>query len=145
MAKVQTDDKIMQLVEKELEKNPDQSVDELFEKATKVDKSIEKLSKRQFNARYPLQVKRRKGGTRKKKKKKTTKAGKKRTGGRRSTRTSSGTGASGAASSGGREAVRATLMKFASEMAASEERRDLVKFLAGVDRYVDEVLKAAGK
>lgn len=137
VAKAETNDKIMQAVEKELEKNPDLSVDELFEKARKVDKSVEKLTKRQFNARYPLQVKRRKGATKKK-------ATKKRGGGRRTkraasaSRTSSGTG-------GNREAVRATFMKFASEMAAAEERRDLVKFLAGVDRYVDEVLKGASR
>jgi hypothetical protein len=43
-----------------------------------------------------------------------------------------------------REAVRASFLKFASDLAAADARKDLVRVVAGVDRYVDEVLKATG-
>ena len=131
-----TDDKVMQLVERELEKNPDASVDELYDKAAKADKSVEKLTKRQFNARYPLQVKRRKAPPRKKRGKKKSRSGS------TSRKTSK---KAAAAPTGHREAVRATFMKFASDMASAEARKDLVKFLAGVDAYVDEVLSISKK
>lgn len=129
-----TDEKVMAAVEAELEKNPDAALEQLYQKAQQVNKDVAKLSKRQFNARYPLQVKRRKKLA----------AG----GGRRSTRKKSSGGgrkASAAPRNGeGRDAVRAAFMRFASDMAAAEERKDLVKFLAGVDAYVDQVMKATG-
>lgn len=50
--------KVMEMCQAELAKNPDISNDELLKKAIKIDKTIEKLSPRQWNARYPLQVKR---------------------------------------------------------------------------------------
>jgi hypothetical protein len=56
MAEVNT--KVMDMIAEELKKNPDLSNKELFEKSIAIDKSIGKLSPRQFNARYPLQVKR---------------------------------------------------------------------------------------
>jgi hypothetical protein len=43
-----------------------------------------------------------------------------------------------------RDHVRRVLLKFASDVSAAEARKDLVKVVAGVDRYVDEVLKAVG-
>ena len=55
-----TDDKVMAVVEKELEKDPDASVQDLYDKAKSVKSAIGKLTLRQFNARYPLQVKRKK-------------------------------------------------------------------------------------
>jgi hypothetical protein len=42
-----------------------------------------------------------------------------------------------------REKVRSVLLGFASDLAAAEQRTDLVKLLAGVDRYVDKVIKAS--
>ena len=43
-----------------------------------------------------------------------------------------------------RDSVRGIFLKFASDLAAAEARKDVVKVVAGVDRYVDDVLKAAG-
>ena len=43
-----------------------------------------------------------------------------------------------------REAVRAQFLKFASDITAAETRRDLVRVLANVDKYVDAVVKATG-
>lgn len=121
-----TDEKVMALVEEELEKNPEASVDELYEKAKDTHPSVGELSKRQFNARYPLQVKRRQSqpspGTRSRRR--TT---------RKPRRKKSG---------GSRDDVRETFLRFASDLVAAEERKDLVDVLAGVDSYVDEVLKA---
>jgi hypothetical protein len=54
------EERVMQFVEAELERNPETGTSELFEKAKKVDAGLQKLSLRQFNARYPLQVKRKK-------------------------------------------------------------------------------------
>lgn len=123
-----TDEKVMALVEKELKKNPDASVDELYEKAKSAESAIGELSLRQFNARYPLQVKRRmsrqeSGGTRSRRRT-TRKARKKAGNGER------------------RDKVRKTFLRFASDLAAAEERKELVEVVAGVDEYVDEVLGA---
>lgn len=123
-----TDEKVMALVEKELEKNPDASVDELYEKAKKAESSIGDLSLRQFNARYPLQVKRRKSS-----KKPSAGRGRRRT--PRKTRQKVGDGDR-------REKIRRTFLRFASDLAAAEERKELVDVVAGVDEYVDEVLGA---
>lgn len=120
-----TEEKVMELVEDELKKNPGASTDELFEKAKKVSSSIGKLSLRQFNARYPLQVKRRKSQT----------SGRK-------TRRRGASRKKAAAAGDGREAVRHTLLSFASDLAGAQERKDLVKVLADVDKYVDRVMKA---
>ncbi len=129
----QTDDKVMRLVQSELEKNPDATVDELYEKAEKEDPSVGKLTRRQFNARYPLQVKRRMKGAKGGRKKGRTAP--------RATRGRRTRGGDGA----GRESVRRIFLRFASDLAGAEDRKDVVEVVAGVDRYVDEALKAAGK
>ena len=49
---------VMEMVERELRENPDVSNKDLKLKAEEIDEEIEELSARQFNARYPLQVKR---------------------------------------------------------------------------------------
>jgi hypothetical protein len=54
----ETSARIMDMVRKEIQKNPSVSSEELFEKAKKVDRGIGSLNVRQFHARYPLQVKR---------------------------------------------------------------------------------------
>ena len=126
------DEKVMQFVEDTLKKTPKIQLDDLFEMAKKVSGTVAQLSKRQFNARYPLQVKRKKAqadGPRKPRKKKAaSKAGR------------SGKRAA-APNQASREAVRKVLLQFATDIAGAEERKDLVKVLAGVDRYVDQVLK----
>ena len=52
------DEKVLSAVEAELKKNPEATVDELFAIALGVNEAVAGLSKRQFHARYPLQVKR---------------------------------------------------------------------------------------
>ena len=120
------DPKVMTLVEKELEKDPDASVTDLYEKAKTAHPSVGKLTHRQFNARYPLPVKR----------KKSQKSGK-----RRSRRSSRRTTKGGKIDGAQREKIRAAFLDFASDLAAAQERSDLVDVVAGVDAYVDRVAK----
>lgn len=123
MAKI--DEKVMAAVESALKKNPEASVDELLEVGKKVNPAVGRLTKRQFHARYPLQVKRKMNPPK-----------------RRRSRKGRGRRGKGAADGATREAVRGTFLKFASDLAAAEARKDVVRVVADVDTYVDEVLKA---
>jgi len=123
------DEKVLAAVETAIKENPNATVDELMELAKGVSPSMGKLTKRQFHARYPLQVKRKmsaaKGGRRRTRK---------RTSGKRGNR----------AAKNGREAVRAAFLRFASDLAGAEARKDVIKVVANVDKYVDEVLRVTG-
>lgn len=125
-------DKVMDMVRKELDKNPDAENRELYEKATKVDGSIADLTLRQFHARYPLQVKRQKA----------QKSG----GGSKSKRSSSGRGGgSGKGADVNRDKVRATLLQFAKDVSSAEgQASTLIDVLENVDDYVDQVVRAVG-
>jgi len=122
------EEKVMRFVEDELAANPEITTSELFDRAKKVDSGVKKLSLRQFNARFPLQVKRRqslarpgrrKGSLRKRSARKTASAAK------------------------NRDAVRQTFLEFASDLSAAEDRKDLVAVIARVDSYVDRAMEAA--
>jgi hypothetical protein len=167
-----TNPKVMAMIEAELAKDPSISNEALLQKAKKVDRSVGQLSARQFNARYPLQVKRRKDGpsagkkTRRSGKAKSTaakgagaKAGKGRTtktkaksaaksGGGRGRKKTSGTGsgrrAAPSAGGGDRDAVRKILLDYARKVSAANSMTDMVDLVMDVDRYVDRVMKAAG-
>jgi hypothetical protein len=87
----ETNARIMEMVRREIQKNPSVSSEELFEKAKKVDRGIGDLNVRQFHARYPLQVKRAAANARKA-----------RSGGRAAKKTrTAGTGAGGGAAKKG--------------------------------------------
>ncbi len=117
--------KVMDMVEDELDKNPKVKNEELYEKAKKIDKSIDKLTLRQFHARYPLQVKRRKAPKRKKKTAAKSRARK-----------------TAARTSDPRDAVRDVLTQLVRET-AGKDGAALVDVVAGLDGYVDRVMKAA--
>jgi hypothetical protein len=121
------EEKVMEFVKAELKKKPDISTTELFEKAKKVDAGVQSLSIRQFNARFPLQVKRQqslaKGG------------GRRRGPSRRSRK----------AARNRHDNVREVFLGFAQDLSAAEERKDLVKVLSDIDSYVEQALKAAGR
>ncbi len=120
------EEKVMEFVKSELKKNPNASTTELFEKAKKVDSGVTQLSLRQFNARFPLQIKRKeslaKGGGRRRSSRRTRRSSRER-----------------------RENMRGLLMRFASDLSAAEERKDLVQMLAKIDDYVDDAMKIAGR
>lgn len=113
------DDKVMELVEKQLRKNPEVTNEELFEKAKGVDPSVGELSLRQFHAKYPLQVKR----------KLAPKTGRR---SRRSRRR---------AQEVDREALRQALLKFAKDISAAEGKAETIELLANLDDYVTELIK----
>ncbi|NIY12253.1 MAG: hypothetical protein GWN02_30035, partial [Gemmatimonadetes bacterium] len=110
--------KVMDMIRAELKKNPDVSNADLFEKAKTIDKSVGKLSPRQFNAKYPLQVKRgmkprkRKSGTRK-------------TAAKTRSRPAAGNS---------RDNVRAVLLDLAKDVANAQGKGDVVDVIAGIDR-----------
>lgn len=124
----EVDGKLMSFVETALKKSPDRSTNDLFEEAKKKFPSAKKLSVRQFHARYPLQVKRRMSLAAKSAAPAKKKAPRPTPRPRKPAR---------------REAVRDALLRFATDLSAAEERRDLVKVLANVDRYVDDIMEAA--
>jgi hypothetical protein len=182
-------ERVMDMVRREVQKNPGVKSGELYEEAKKLDRSISSLSLRQFHAQYPLQVKRamKSGGgkTRKKAAKKTRRpagaarktAGRRRTATKKKTtkRTAAkkrgrppgrktkttrtrrtgtaavtrprGRRASGAsraaAAAGDRGSVRAVLLEFAGEIANAENKADMISVIAGMDRWVDRVVRAA--
>jgi hypothetical protein len=138
--------KVMDMVRTELEKNPELSNQELFEKAKSVDKSVADLSPRQFNARYPLQVKR----TMSPKKKPAKRAGKKaapkakkapRAG--RAAREAPKAQAKPADQGPNRDRVRKVMLELARDVANAQGKGDVVDVIMGIDRYVDRVIKAA--
>jgi hypothetical protein len=115
----ETNKKVMTMVEEELRKTPGISTKELFQKALKIDKSIGDLSPRQFNALYPLQVKR-----------------------RLAPRKPRATAARRRAAD--RSAVRAVLLHFAMDIAAAEDTADVIEVIGNVDQYVEKVITATG-
>jgi len=127
-------DKVMQFVEKQLAKDPKVSNATLFAGAKKIDRGVGKLSIRQFHAKYPLQVKRRKGRAR-------SKAAKART---RSARPKAARAARPAARRGGDgEGIRRVLLRFARDLSAADSQVETIEVLSNLDRYTAEILKAA--
>jgi hypothetical protein len=58
VAVAKTDDSAYAAVEAALRQNPQATQDELWEKAKEASPGVARLSRREFNARYPLQIKR---------------------------------------------------------------------------------------
>jgi hypothetical protein len=129
--------KVMEMIESELKKDPDISNKILFEKASKMDEGVASLSPRQFNAMYPLQVKRALK-PRKPRKKKKAKASQPR-GSKGAGRSSAGrrTGSGGGDE---RDRVRLVLLELAKDIASADGKADVVDVVAGIDRYVDRVV-----
>ncbi len=132
----EVDEKVMQFVEEALKKNPRIKLEDLYELTKKFKSSVGRLSKRQFNARYPLQVKRRRALAAKAKSRGMRRAAS--TPGRATMRSAARAGSP-------RDRIRQVLLQFATDITAADERKDLVKVLAGVDVYVDQVMKEVGR
>lgn len=126
-----TNPKVLEMIEAELKKNPDASNAELLEKAKKIDPSVGELTPRQFNARYPLQVKRAMAPRKPRKRAAKSKA----TGsGRRRTRRGSG--------GNDRDQVRGVLLELAKDVANAQGKGDVIDVIAGIDGYVDRVISS---
>ena len=134
-----TDPKVMAYVEKALAKNPDASGEELFEGAKKLNRSIGRMSRRQFHARYPLQVKRKNaGGGRRAPRRRKAAAG-------RRTAVANGSHAVKKARSApkapaARDAIRGSLLSFALQLASADDK-DVMQVMTGVDEYVDQIIE----
>jgi hypothetical protein len=124
----QIDAKVMTFVEEALAQNPSISTTELYDAAKKKSKAISNLSIRQFNARYPLQIKRRQSLE----------------GQPARTRGTARRGRGRRAKDEQRmQAVRKVLLRFAEDLSGAEARKDLFQILANMDSYVAEVYRAA--
>lgn len=123
----EVNERVMSMVEEELGKNPNVSTDELYQKAKKIDKGIDGLTARQFNARYPLQVKRR---TAPKRRKRAT--GRKATGGR---------ARRGGGDNGARAEIRAVLLQLAKDLSSADDMTEVIGIVADIDKYVDRIEK----
>lgn len=149
---------IMEMVEDALDKDPSTGSRDLFERVKERFPSVGDLSIRQFHARYPLQIKRRKsldeGGAQQSTRRRSPR-GRKRDAPRadapraRSRARGSRPGRRAAARSAGetnsaqtRARMRAILLDFAIELASVDAKADVVKVLAGTDRYVDQLMSA---
>lgn len=138
------DDKVMSLVERELEKDPQIENQALYEKAQKVDPEVAKLTLRQFHAKYPLQVKRRSPATKKKGGKPRKSKGARKTRKKAAATKSTGRSRRAAQAATSHEAVRKVLLRFAKDVSAAEGKAETIGVLANVDRYVTDILKASG-
>lgn len=111
---VDRNERVMEMVEEALREDPDVSNEELQERAAGIDPRIGELSPRSFNARYPLQVKRKLAAEKEE-----------------------------AGSEGGgdlRSALRTELLAFAKAVAAAEDRGEVIDVIEDVDEYVDRVM-----
>jgi hypothetical protein len=124
-----SEETVMRFVEGVLEADPTVGSAEIYERAKGIDPGVEALTLRQFNARFPLQVKRRRALER--------------SGAR-------GNGRRSRAARARREvtqlrtqyAVREAFLRFAADLSAAEENAELVRVIAGVDEYVEAVIEA---
>ncbi len=145
MAKVKKIDKVMQLIEKELKKNPKATAKELQQKAKAVSEAVGKLSVRQFHAKYPLQV-RRKLAPKKPRRaapQKPRRAALKKP--RRAAPKKPRRAAPKARAARGqvnREAIRNTLMTFAKDVSAAEGKSETIAVLGKLDNYIDAIIRA---
>jgi hypothetical protein len=163
--------RVLDMVRRELVQNPEIENAILYEKAKQLDPAAMKdVDRRQFNARYPLRVKRFEMRARKPR----PKAEPRRDGRpaapagdssdvavisargprqegegapRRRARSTASPAASPVAAGPGsvlrhlaRDGVRDVLLRFAQDMANAESRGDLVGVVAGVDQYVDQIM-----
>lgn len=118
---VDRNERVMEMVEEELRENPDVSNEELQERASEIDPRIGELSPRSFNARYPLQVKRRLSAEQEKEK----------------------TTARPEDQDELRSAIREALLDFAKAYAGAEDRGEAIDVLTNVNEYVGRVTRKA--
>jgi hypothetical protein len=108
-------ERVMNMVRDEIQKRPDVTSQELFEKAKKLDRGMRSLSARQFNATYPLQVRRTLAPRRPR---------------------SRGLAARNAA---GKDRLRGVLLEFARAVAGAQDRGALVEVIGNLDEWVDRL------
>ncbi len=118
-------EEIMALVEDELARNPDTSTQNLYERAKAQHPAVASITLRQFNARFPLQIKRRKTLAQPRRRSRATAVRRK------------------IQATYGHEGVRGVFLRFAEDLTSAQEKKDLVRVLATVDRYVEDSIEAS--
>lgn len=116
---VDRNERVMEMVEEAIREDPDVSNDELQERAAELDPRIGELSARSFNARYPLQVKRKLSAEQEEVEK---------------------TAGSAEDDNELRAATREALLDFAKDYTGAEDRGKAIDVLLNVDEYVDRAL-----
>src|SRR5262245_58618227 len=109
-------ERVMSMVRDEIRRHPEVTSPELFEKAKKLDRGMRSLTARQFNATYPLQVRR-----------------------TLAPRRPRGRGVAGR-SAASKDRVRGVLLEFAQAVAGAQDRGALVEVIANLDQWVDRVV-----
>lgn len=115
---IDRNERVMEMVEEALREDPDVSNEELQERASEIDPRIGELSARSFNARYPLQVKRKLASEREEE-------------------TSDATGDQEEL----RSATRQALLDFAKDYTGAGDRGEAIDVIRNVEKYVKRVLK----
>jgi hypothetical protein len=158
-----TIDRVMEMVRRALDKDPDARSGTLYDQAKKVDRRVGQLSLRQFHALYPLTVKRQQAGSRRARKKTATAGatakrgraagsgrgpgrppGSGRPGRARRSRSAPETAATiTGTGSGDRDNVRGVVLELVAAVARAEDKADLIKVLGEIDGWVDRLVRAA--
>lgn len=106
---------VMEVVEDAISENPDISVEALQARAAEVDPSVSDLSPRSFNARYPLQVRRRLSQE-------------------------GSTSSEDSTFNGTRSDIRAALLDFARDVVSAGDRGEVIEVVNNVDDYVGRIM-----
>ncbi len=145
-----THEDLMAWVEAQLRNDPGVTVGELFEGAKVLNPDVGELSKLQFHARYPLQVKRRQARMAEAAARKSAPPAKKASPARKrktapapvAEEVPAAAPAAEARVPAGidREAVRKALFDFAADITSAEDTTGVVKVLAAMDDYIDRIV-----
>lgn len=147
----QQEDRVMALVEKELDANPNVSNQELLEKAKKLNPAVGRLTLRQFNARYRLQIKRRRARERPSPTPAPAAAARRRArapvaAAAQKPRAARATGAPRSTPAGvDRDRIRGVFLRFAKDLARAEGKAEMVDLIGSVDKHVDQVIRLASR
>ncbi|MCG8469725.1 MAG: hypothetical protein MJB57_16220 [Gemmatimonadetes bacterium] len=120
-------ERVMEFVEKELNKDPNLRSAELYKRAKSVSRMVSNMSVRQFHARYPLVVKRRQAAANPGRRKAASKP-------RRTVR----------AASSNRDAIRNELLAFAQDLAKADTQEATIRVMSGLEDRIDRIVKARG-
>jgi hypothetical protein len=137
--------KVLDMVRREMAKNPAVTNDALRKKATGIDSSVRKLTPLQFHGTYRLTASRAlaSGGNAKRQATAGGSAKRRVTTSTRGPRKRAPVSAAPGDGSADRATVRATLLELAAEVAGAESKTDIIAVLGSLDRYVDRVLAAS--
>lgn len=125
---IDTDPRVMAMVREQLERDPPPSLAALYGRAVRINREIRKLTPRQFNARYPLQVRKEQKVARK---------------GREGRVKGNGRPEPASPTPEVADRLRTILLQYAKVVAAAETTAELIQAVQQADRYVEAVADLA--